>query len=42
MIKNFYALPDAQLAVASAQFFTLINAAPAVYGPVGIGAFAVG
>ena len=32
MSKNFYHLPDAQFAQASAQFFVLINAAPASYG----------
>jgi hypothetical protein len=32
MAQNFYQLPDAQLAVASAQFYSLINAVPATYG----------
>ena len=32
MAKNFYLLKDTDLAVASAQFFSLINAAPTTYG----------
>jgi hypothetical protein len=30
-LKNFYMLPDSQLALASANFFTMITAAPATY-----------